>query len=223
MEFPTLRPTLQIKEIDLVGNNKGGISCMFLEEQLQGLIEGKIVGAKFPYDTNNEQEIEAHIRRLFHRINRIPNVVCEAEWNHFGSGYASFVEFFIYQKEDTKVIEEKHGIQEVRTDGLIIDICRLAPVAIMGEDDRYKTIRIETNEVVSGAYGSLLGDPMQIQLSEKFQSLAEKLKQCLTEFEYELLKSEDINQPLPFKTKIQTIYRKPKEYLVADAIFYWED
>lgn len=81
------------------GEKRSGVSCMFSNEQLQDLIEGKIVGKKFPYDTINEQEIEGHIRRLFHRINRIPNLVCEAEWNHFGSGYASFVEFFVTEKK----------------------------------------------------------------------------------------------------------------------------
>ena len=196
---------------------------MFSNKQLQDLIEGKIVGNKFPYDTNNEQEIEAHIRRLFHRINRIPNLVCEAEWDHFGSGYASFVEFYCYQKKDEKVIEEKYGIREIKTEGIIIDISRLAPVAIMGEDDRYKTIRIETNEVVSGAYGSLLGNPLQINVSEKFDTIAQKVKQALEEFDYELVKLAEMNQPLSFQTKIPTFYREPREYLVMDAIFYWED
>lgn len=129
---------------------------MFSKEQLQALIDGEIVGNEFPYDTKNEHEVEAHIRRLFYRINRIPNIVCEAEWNHFGSGYASFVEFFCYQKDDVLIVEEKYGLREIKTEGIILDICRLAPVAIMGEDDRYKTIRIETNEDVGGAYGSLL-------------------------------------------------------------------
>lgn len=196
---------------------------MFSNELLQNLIAGKIVGNQFPYDTNNEQEVEAHIRRLFHQINRIPNLVCEAEWNHFGSGYASFVEFFCYQKEDTIVVEEKYGRREIKTEGIIIDICRLAPVAIMGEDERYKTIRIETNEVVGRAYGSLLDRPNQLYVSEKLQTIAEKLKQSLKEFDYELLEAEKINQPLSFQTKIPTIYREPSEYLVVDAIFYWED
>lgn len=196
---------------------------MFSNEQLQELIEGKIVGNNFPYDTNNEQEIEAHIRRLFYRINCIPNLVCEAEWNHFGSGYASFVEFFCYRKEDVIVVKEKYGRREIKTEGIIIDICRLAPAAIMGEDDRYKTIRIETNEVVGGAYGSLLGGPHLLNMSEKFQTIAEKLKQVLKEFDYEVLEAEKIHQPLSFQTKIPTIYREPREYLVMDAIFYWED
>lgn len=196
---------------------------MFSIEQLQDLIEGKIIGNEFPYDTNNEQEIEAHIRRLFHRINRIPNVVCEAEWNHFGSGYASFVELFCYQKEDVIVVEEKYGRREIKTEGIIIDICRLAPVAIMGEDERYKTIHIETNEEIGGAYGSLLGGSNLLYLSEKFQTIAKKLEQALKEFGYELLEAKKVNQPLPFHTKIPTIYREPNGYLIIDAIFYWED
>ena len=196
---------------------------MFSNEELQRLIEGETVGNKFPYDTNSKQEIEAYIRQLFHRINRIPNLICEAEWNHFGSGYASFVEFFCYQEGDVTVVEEKYGRREIKTYGIIIDICRLAPVAIMGEDERYKTIRIETNEVVGGAYGSLLGSPELLDLSDKFQTVAEKLKQVLKEFDYEILETEKMNQPLSFQTKIPTIYREPRDYLVVDAIFYWED
>ncbi|MBK5458234.1 hypothetical protein NST21_25030 [Peribacillus sp. FSL K6-1552] len=196
---------------------------MFSEKQLKDLISGNIVGNSFPYDTDNEQEIEAHIRRLYYRINRIPNLKCEAEWNHFGSGYASFVEFFCYLKEDVTVVEEKYGRREEKTEGIIIDVCRLAPVAIMGEDDRYKTICIETNEEVGGAYGSLLDGPKRLHLSKKFQSIAEKWKQALKEFDYDILEAEKINKPLSFETKIPTIYREPGEYLIMDAIFYWED
>ncbi|GIN21203.1 hypothetical protein [Siminovitchia fordii] len=160
---------------------------------------------------------------MFYRINRIRNLVCEVEWDHFGSGYASFVEFFCYQKDDAVTVEEKYGRREIKTEGIIIDICRLAPVAIMGQDDRYKTIRIETHEIVGGAYGSLLGSTNQLNLSEKFRTSEEKLKQALKEFDYELLEAEKMNQPLSFKTKIPTIYCEPGEYLVIDAIFYWED
>ncbi|MDT8862585.1 hypothetical protein N0O92_20505 [Alkalihalobacillus sp. MEB130] len=195
---------------------------MFSNEQLQALIEGKIIGNQYPYDTNNEQQIEAHIRQLFYRINRSPNIVCEAEWDHFGSGYASFVEFFCYRKEDVTVEEEKYGIQEIKTNGIIIDICRLAPVVIMGEDEREKTIRIKTNEVVRGAYGTIL-DGKQFDIKEPLQKVGKQVKHTLKEFGYELLEAEKLTQPLPFQSKIPTIYRKPNEYLWMDAIFYWED
>lgn len=196
---------------------------MFSNEQLQNLLAGKIVGNQFPYDTKEEKEVEAHIRRLYYRICRIPNLVCEAEWNHFGSGYASFVEFFCYRKEDVTFFEKQGNSRTLKTKGIIIDICRLAPVAIMGEDDRYKTICTETNELVGGAYGSLLDSPTRLNVGEKFQTLAKELKQALVEFDYELLETRKINQPLSFQTKIPTIYRRPKDYLVLDAIFYWID
>lgn len=196
---------------------------MFSDEQLQAMIDGKIIGEKFPYDTIDEREVEAHIRRLFHRINRIPNVVCEAEWNHFGSGYASFVEFFCYQKQDLVVLEEKHGHREIKMNGLIVDISRLASVAIMGDDERYKTIHIETNEYRGGAYGSLLGGPKLIEVSERFQTFGEQLKQVLEEFDFKVLEPEEMNQLLSFKTNIPTIYRQSRDYTVADAVFYWED
>ena len=39
---------------------------MFSNEQLQELIDGNIVGNTYPYSTNNEAEIEAHIKRFYY-------------------------------------------------------------------------------------------------------------------------------------------------------------
>lgn len=196
---------------------------MFSDDELQQIIAGNVIGDRFPYDTKEEQEIEAHIRRLLYRIRRIPNIICEAEWDHFGSGYASFVEFFCYRKEDRRIVEEKYGRREEKTEGIIIDICRLAPVVIMGEDERYQTVRIETNEVVCGAYSTLLGDPRRLHVPDRLQPLREKIRQALEEYSFDLLEAEIIGQPLPFQANIPTIYQKPKDYLIMDAIYYWED
>lgn len=196
---------------------------MFSNDDLQQLIAGRIISDQFPYDTRDEKEVSAHINRLFHRICRIPNVVCEAEWNHFGSGYASFVEFFCYRNEDVSVIQEKATIREEKREGLIIDICRLAPAAILGGDVRYRTIDRRTGEEISGAYGSLLDGPERLNVPEKLQPLASQLVQALKEFGYEEMEAEKLGELLPFQGRIPTLYRKPKDYLILDAFFYWED
>lgn len=196
---------------------------MFSNNQLKELIEGKVIGTTFPYDTNDAQEIEAHIRRLFYRIKRMPNIICEVEWDHFGSGYASFVEFFCYEKEGIIVEENRYDIQDHRIEGVLINISRLAPVAIMGEDDRTKRMRIATKEIIGGSYGSILGRQKLHPIDQKFYPIVKKLAEALEEFDYTLLSIDDMNQPLPFSAKIATLYRTPKEYLIADAIFYWED
>lgn len=196
---------------------------MFSNEQLKKLIEGQCVGEHYPYNTNNEDEIEAHIRRLFYRLKRIPNLIVEAEWKHFGSGYASFVEFFCYRQEDVVTEDDPYGFRHFETQGLIVDVSRLAPVAIMGEEERYKTIRIENNEFRSGVSSNLFGGSGTLVVDEKHQEMARGIQQALEEFEIQLLEEEYLRKPLPFKAKIPTIYREPKDYLIMDAIFYWED
>lgn len=196
---------------------------LFTNQELRELIAGKAVGNSFPYDSKDEEMIEAHIKRLYHRINRIPNVICEAEWNHFGSGYASYVEVFCYRKEDVSVVCEKNGQRDIEIRGVLLDVCRLAPVAIMGEDERYRSIRMKTNEELTGGFGTLLDGPRRLYVSEKLHPLAEELKRVLKEYDYELLDAESVNSPLSFQTTIPTIFREPGKYIVMDAIFYWED
>ncbi len=50
-----------------------------------------------------------------------------------------------------------------------------------------------------------------------------ELFQVLKEFKYEPLAKTYANQVLPFEADIPTFYRKPHEYRVLDALFYWED
>lgn len=135
---------------------------------------------------------------------------------------ASFVEIFCYIKEGVTV-EEKYGMREENMEGIIIDICCLASVAIMGMGERFHKIRIETNEKVSGASGFLLDGPHRLYVNEKYQEFAVKIRFALQEFDIELLSAASFSELLQFRAKIDTIYRNPNDYLIMDAIFYWED
>ncbi|MFD1607068.1 hypothetical protein [Oceanobacillus luteolus] len=196
---------------------------MFTKEELKQVISGEAIGHVFPYHTNNPQEIEAHIRRLFYHLKRIPNLIIEAEWDHFGSGYASFVELYCYRKEDVTVLEEWRDIQEIQINGMIINVCRLAPVVIMGEDERSRKYRKSTGEVLSGGSGTLLDGLHRLQLTEKFKCLEQQIIQTLEEFDYQVLDQKVAELPLDFRTSIATLYRDSREYKVMDALFYWED
>lgn len=44
---------------------------MFSEEQLRKLIEGQTIGEDYPYNTNDKEEIEEYIKRLYYRIKSI--------------------------------------------------------------------------------------------------------------------------------------------------------
>ncbi len=198
---------------------------MYTHEQLQDFIDGKIIGESYPYNTKNEEEIEAYIKHLYYRIQRIPNIICEAEFDHYGSGYASFVEFFCYRKEDIVVIkdQEQYGILAYEKTGVLLNVSRLAPVFIYGEGERSQTVRAETNEEITGASCDLPGQTNIFSVHEKFDGLTYQLFKALKEFGYESLDEKYANEPLPFQANIPTFYRRKNEYRKLDAIFYWED
>ncbi|HLR43271.1 MAG TPA: hypothetical protein VK067_08550 [Pseudogracilibacillus sp.] len=198
---------------------------MYSHEQLQGFIKGEINGNAYPYDTKNVDEVETYLKQLYYQIKRIPNIICEAEFEHYGSGYASFVEFFCYLKEDIVVIKdiEKHGILEHKKIGVLLNVSRLAPVFIYGEDERYEIVRTETKEIVSGGYSPLPGQTNIFKVNEKFDRVLHELFQVLKTFGYQALDEEYANASLPFQTTIPTIYREAYEYRVLDVLFYWED
>src|SRR5699024_7569208 len=168
---------------------------MYAHEQLQAFIKGEIHGDSYPYETNNEEEIEAYLKQLYYRIKRIPNIICEAEFEHFGSGYASFVEFFCYRKEDIvfNKDKEKYGILEYEKTGVLLNVSRLAPVFIYGEDERYETVRFETKEIIGGGSSPLPGQTSIFKVNEKFDEMLQELFQVLKTFGFQALDEEYAN------------------------------
>lgn len=198
---------------------------MYTNEQWARFIQGETFGDTYPYDTGDKQQIEMHLLRLYRQLQRIPSLCCEAEFSHFGSGYASFVEFFCYRKQDIILHKEKekYGIRQVVKTGLLLNVSRLAPLFIYGEDERYETVKLATNEIISGGYSSLPGQNNINCVRDELVPLLTKVTPHLEKFGYQLLEQRQAVAPLPLQTKIPTLYREAGQYRKLDALFYWED
>ena len=94
---------------------------------------------------------------------------------------------------------------------------------IYGEDERTRTVRVETKKNIAGAYSPLPGQTNIFHMDKKFAEMMDELFQVLKEFKYEPLVKTYANQVLTFEADIPTFYREPHEYRVLDALFYWED
>lgn len=92
--------------------NKEDEDLMFSDEQLKLLIERKMAGELYPYDTDDEQAMLDYLKMLRTEFERMPNLHCEPDRLHFGSGYASYAEWLFYT-EDEMEINEKHGLRTV--------------------------------------------------------------------------------------------------------------
>ncbi|RUL54025.1 hypothetical protein [Lysinibacillus antri] len=201
----------------------------FSNEQLQTMIAEQPIGETYPYNTNDKEQIENYIQNLFYIISRSKSIKCEAIFDHYGSGYASYVDFFCYKKDGSSKINEKYiekdSLTSIQLEGLVIYISRLAPVAIIGKDIRHKAI-INTEEIQDEFFSgmSMISRPQEV-INEPPPFMVEEfreIKQKLADAGYSILEKEYLSQPLPFKTKIQT-FTDPRHYTVFDAFFYWMD
>lgn len=199
----------------------------FTNEQLQMMISEEPVGNLYPYNTKDKQQIEAYIQDLFYTINHLKSIKCEAIFDHYGSGYASYVDFFCYRKDGSSIVNkkyiEKDSLTSIQIEGLVLYISRLAPVAIIWRDKRHKAILDNGEDEFFSGMGminhphGIIDEPPSPMVND-FIEIKEKLARA----GYHILDKEYLSQPLPFKTKIQT-FTRPNQYKLFDAFFFWKD
>ncbi len=213
----------------------------FDNEQLKLIISGEPVGVAHPYDTKNEETIEDHILDLFESLKKSNSVDCFGEFDHYGSGYASYVEIFCVKKggrsiiqKETKKYYEKDDVWVTSTGytGVVLYVNRLAPVVIFSKDERYK----EKNESVKARYSyeTFSKNHSFAELSEDFGKLPfgdwdnefNEIQATLKKYGYSFLEKEYLEQELPFKADIPTLLCIPDlggKYKIFDSLFYWSD
>lgn len=195
---------------------------MFTEAELQMMIDGKMIGHIYPYDTNDEKAVIDYTKQIKAELERQAGIHVHVEQLHFGSGYASYIEWFVYLDRDVQQSDNPYGIRTVEKEGLIVNISLLAPLILIGTGTRSDDIQIETGKILSGGR-SLLCEVSDLELPRQFDELKSRLERLFMKYHYTILQKADVDRQLPFKTNIPTIFREPHEYLVWDAIFYWED
>lgn len=194
---------------------------IFSNEQLKSLIDGEMIGEQYPYNTNNEQAVLDYLKMIRAEFNRMPNLYCEPDRLHFGSGYASYVEWFFYTENEVKA-EEKNGLRTIEKEGLVVDISLLSPVLLIGTGEKFATLCIETGDNIGGGK-TFFFQSLDLEIPEKFSTLKSNIERTFMKHHYTILQKEDVAPHLPFKAQIPTLHRDPQEYLIWDAIFYWED
>lgn len=180
-----------------------------------------MIGELYPYNTDDEQAVLDYLKRIRAEFNRMPNLHCEPDRLHFGSGYASYIEWFFYTDDEVEE-KEKHGLRTVEKEGLTVDISSLSPVILIGTGNKSDTIRTETGEAVSGGK-TFFSQPVDLEIPDKFSTLKSIIERTFMKYHYTILQKEDVTPRLPFAAEIPTLHRDPHQYLIWDAIFYWED
>ncbi|MEK4424904.1 hypothetical protein [Solibacillus sp. FSL K6-1523] len=192
---------------------------MFSNDELKVLIAGEMIGDIYPYSSRNEQEVDHYLKRLIAEVKREKIQVIE-EPAHFGSGYASYFEWCCYGDEHVTVNDDEHT-RTVEIEGLAVAISRLAPVVLIGRMDRSDTFAKDGKSLSGGR--SVFSQLSDLHIEPAFIPLVQRLERLFMKYQYTILRKEDVSRLLPFQADIPTILREKRDYLIWDAIFYWED
>ncbi|MGV9305566.1 hypothetical protein ACWDLG_19510 [Nonomuraea sp. NPDC003727] len=159
--------------------------------------------------------VEGFLRWLVADIDRLPQVtVHHAEFRHYGSGYASYVDVFV-TKRDGSMCRSMDGWTHV--EGLSLALCRLAPLAVL----------LKPSTRSSGPDGSSaydlpeLSQVMDIDLPG-WEEASRQLRQVLARHGVALLSSQVLALPLDARLRVETVLGDPP-YRLFDAWFHWMD
>lgn len=192
---------------------------MFTNDELKAMIRRETISEQYPYSENDDDVLLDYTKPLLADMTRA-KIHYTMESNHFGSGYASYIQLVCWTDEFVTVTEEDGEREEDRR-GLFVLISRLAPVVAI-VNDAWQYERFNENGEETGGGGTMVDFPDLI-IDDKYKQLANDLTRLLMKYHFTILQKEDVDKPLPFDEKIPTLSRPRGQYLVWDAVFYWED
>jgi hypothetical protein len=182
------------------------------ETTLRKLIAGQPSGDMAPYQAGDADEIERYLKRILRDLEDSRNIKLSADFNHYGSGYASYVDVFCWKKDGSAESTVKDCCT---TNGISLYLNRLAPCAVWGVNQR-------TQSAQSGSYGFLRVETMGVHPPGDWSEFIAEVERKLKKWNIEIPSRERLLPSLSFEVTIPTILSDPP-YHVFDALFYWED
>jgi hypothetical protein len=181
--------------------------------EIDSLLRGQPITDEWPWNISDEATIDRHYKDVLAEVCRRCAVLEKSEWNHYGSGYASYVDCWLYQETD----EFRSGPRD-HFHGLVILLSRLSHFYVIGEGEK----SWHSHGGVSYMLGFDLVDGVKTPAVAR---VVEPVCAVLDGRGLVRLRKNQLSDPLPPWTRIPgvlTILSDPP-YLHFDALFHWED
>ncbi|WP_144636573.1 hypothetical protein [Bordetella genomosp. 13] len=187
-------------------------------DQIEALLRGGPASDRHPWAARDDDAVDAYYRRLCPRIERETGALSRIEWDHYGSGYASFVDAWFYRDEPgfrLPPFKRFSMRKEARYTGLAVLLCRLAPVYVFLEGEKSWHGRGGSGYLPSG--GGVDG-----LKTEAVQALAAQVQAVLRAEGLTRLSRAELDVPLPSGAQVPTMLENGA-CTRFDALFHWQD
>ncbi|WP_174868405.1 hypothetical protein [Pectobacterium polaris] len=172
------------------------------------------ISDEYPWVSNDEQAIEKHFKGVCAQVMRLTNTKSRIEWNHYGSGYASFIDAWFYKNTLDFDVKRPlcHGEEHT---GLTVLLSRLSPYFVFMESEKNWHAQGGSQALPELGMIDRLETPAVIALSQQVQS---ELEKCGLVRAYK----EQLTSLLPTGTRVPTVLTD-RGFTQFDALFHWED
>ena len=189
-------------------------SAALSSSDIDALLAGKTVGDAYPWSTGDSDLIEGHYKMVCAAIERTCQVQSHIEWNHYGSGYASFVDAWFYRPEAGFAPTQSTDCENEYV-GLVVLLSRSSPFFALSEGEKGWSASRGHSYLPNLEAIDRLTVP-------SVQALAESCTAILEAHGLRRLRADILSHPLPPGTRIATNL-SDRSYSYFDAIFNWDD
>lgn len=193
----------------------------FEEAYLKGLVNNNSKSFLNKFSSRKKHLTENELKQVVKEISKISSIIVESDFDHYGSGYSSYVHLYLSKedKSDVKVITG-NNLRREEINGVMMYLCRIAPFGVFAEGNWENTYRGE--EFVSA--GSHFIEPEELETLPigDWQTEMKQITSILDQYGIRFLTKTEVIENLDFEIKIPTILSDPP-YKVFDCFFHWAD
>ena len=180
------------------------------QSEIVRLLRGEWVTDEWPWNTGDEATIEKHYKDVLAEVCRKCCLREKTVWDHYGSGYASFVDCWLYREEPgfrAGTGSHYHG--------MVLLLSRLSRFYIVGEGEKSWHAKGGASYLPDAGFVDKLRTPAVVALVEPVTAILDARGLAR-------LRPADLAESLPLRTRVPTILGDPP-FTHFDALFYWED
>ncbi len=180
------------------------------KRQINNLLRMKSITGEWPWSTNDEATIDQHIKDIVAEVRRKVRLTEKTEYDHYGSGYASFVDCWLYRPNDEFRFHAGDAYW-----GLVVLFSRLSKYYVVGKGQKTWDGNRGSSYLPCFEFVDQISQPA-------VTAIVGKVCRVLDGRGLERLNSDELSELLPGDIQIPTILGGPP-WRHFDALFHWED
>lgn len=180
---------------------------------IEQLLDQRSIVDEHPW-TSGDNAVEAHLKAVCAAVARATAAHSRIEWNHYGSGYASFVDAWFYKREPGFAVKQPLDYEDEHI-GLVVLFSRLSRYFVFMEGEKRWDKRRATSYLPAFEMVDRFGSSAVAKLGEEVQRVLESFKLIR-------VYRGSLEEPLPSDISVATNLAD-RGFTQFDALFHWDD